>query len=80
MDCKRNVDIELKKACEHLICSATESVVSYLTSFNAKVEVFTKFGEEHGENASLLKNQPFAVPKKVNEMFLILELNYLNEH
>ncbi|KAA0201080.1 hypothetical protein HAZT_HAZT001031 [Hyalella azteca] len=69
MDSKQDVDQELKRVCERLIHTSTETLVGRLTAFIAKLQLITNMNSrEKNIKPILLKNQPFATPEKVNEL------------
>lgn len=66
MDSKRDVDKELKKVCERLIQTSSETLVGSLFALLAQMDVILAINEkEGGVKPILLKNQPFATPDKV---------------
>uniref|UniRef100_A0A6A7G0E7 Conserved oligomeric Golgi complex subunit 3 n=3 Tax=Hirondellea gigas TaxID=1518452 RepID=A0A6A7G0E7_9CRUS len=69
MDSKRDVDMELKKVCEHFINTSTESLIRPLTVLLAKMDVILTMNQREEDIKPIqLKNQPFANPNNINEL------------
>lgn len=55
----------MKKLCELLILTCTETLSGPITVFLTKAEVILQMNQEENVKPIMLKNQPFAVPEKV---------------
>ncbi|CAL4079474.1 unnamed protein product, partial [Meganyctiphanes norvegica] len=67
LDSKRDLDERLKKLCELLIHTCTQTLAGHLTAFLAKAEVILQMNKEENVKPIVLKNQPFSTPDKVAE-------------
>ncbi|XP_045116717.1 conserved oligomeric Golgi complex subunit 3-like [Portunus trituberculatus] len=68
LDSKRDLDNRLKKLCELLILTCTETLSGPITVFLAKAEVILQMNREESVKPIVLKNQPFAVPEKTGDV------------
>lgn len=68
LDSKRDLDNRLKKLCELLILTCTETLSGPITVFLTKAEVILHMNQEENVKPIMLKNQPFAVPEKVADV------------
>ncbi|KAG7171455.1 conserved oligomeric Golgi complex subunit 3-like [Homarus americanus] len=75
LDSKRDLDNRLKKLCELLIFTCTETLSSPLIMFLTKAEVILQMNQEETVKPIMLKNQPFAVPEKVADVMSSCQKN-----
>ncbi|XP_045594085.1 conserved oligomeric Golgi complex subunit 3 isoform X2 [Procambarus clarkii] len=75
LDSKRDLDNRLKKLCELLIFTCTETLSSPLTLFLTKTEVILQMNQEENVKPIIIKNQPFAVPEKVADVISSCQKN-----
>ncbi|XP_076040956.1 conserved oligomeric Golgi complex subunit 3 [Oratosquilla oratoria] len=75
LDSKRDVDNRLKRACEQLIYTATESLTTPLSTFITKAEVILKMNKDESVKPIALKNQPFASPEKLSDVISLTQKN-----
>ncbi|XP_063599673.1 conserved oligomeric Golgi complex subunit 3-like [Penaeus indicus] len=68
LDSKRDLDNRLKKLCELLILTCTESLTGPLSIFLTKAEVILQMNKEESVKPISLKNQPFASAEKVADV------------
>ncbi|KAJ7330668.1 Golgi transport complex subunit 3 [Desmophyllum pertusum] len=68
LDSKKDVDVELRIVCEQFIQNISESLISPLSAFLAKVTVIKNLAEEEGKDSkAFLKQQPFCKTRECSQ-------------
>lgn len=68
IDSKKDVDRQLKLACEDFIEHVSKSLTTGLTDFLSKSKVVTNLNNEDGGTKTSLRQQPFATPEVLKDI------------